>query len=118
MTLNFMCSKCGYKFEMSFVPNPFPDRPKAVRPARSEDRERTTECPSCEELAAVFDAKAFWSGPPPVYVPSPLRWVETHVPDAKIRDMTHVNTRGGSGGVQRILPGLPGREGGFSKREY
>lgn len=119
MTLNFKCTCCEYRFEVSFMPNPLPDRKDAVRPARSADRDATLPCPSCDE-EAVFDDKAFWGSQlPPAYVPSPLAWMESR--GYRTTDMANACLRPGStrkSGVHRFIQGLPGREGGLSKGEF
>ena len=119
MVLTFKCTACGHGFDVAYVPSPVDGRPDAVRPARHADRSRCLTCEECGAEAAWFDDAAYWSTQgPPAYVPSPLAWMEAHTPARAIDMAAGIKTRRGtSAGLQRVIPGLPGREGGLSKRE-
>lgn len=102
MTYTFKCDKCGHIDD------------KNVSISRRLD---TFKCHSCGEEAFKYDEMLTLQGQRIAYVDSPLSWAEKN-------NMPTVDMAAGlkgfgrrTAGVHRVIPGLPGHEGGESKRE-
>ena len=115
MTFACRCAPCGYEFTQDFRPNPFPDRPNAVTPLRSTDRDIELPCPSCGCEAHV-DAGATLRLGAPTKHDTPFEWCEKNLPDFRPVDTTSTgrsDSRRRGVGINRIGIGLPGARGGM-----
>ena len=120
MTFAYECPGCAYKFEQGYKANPLPDRPDAVTPMRSTDRDMAVNCPNCGTETTADEGATLRLGGA-TYHDTPLSWCEKNLPQARAIDTGSTgrsDSRRRGVGVNRVMVGLPGKHGGFSKAEH